>query len=259
MKNNMKWLILIFILINSTGFAQIRPELFQEEENFEKLTNDEVRIKKDITLRDEAIISDTNVYTGIKDFEYYTAKDHHRLAGNLQLNPHITKLVDFSTFEINYAYKGWGLWWHGFLNRSAGTWESMAENKDPNGTSETSEGHFQRPKRARETLYSYGAGVGYRFKMIYEWIKLDDLFETVAVYGVKHNLSDSYRDITYNGYGFRADYGLHMRATSSFFYGLKGSYNIGKVTRSLQNFESHSEGSLALSWVSVGFELGYYY
>jgi hypothetical protein len=72
MKNNMKWLSLIFVLFYTTGFAQVRPELFQEEENFEKLSNDEFREKKDITLRDESIISDTNVYTGIKDFEYYT-------------------------------------------------------------------------------------------------------------------------------------------------------------------------------------------
>ncbi|MFZ4712095.1 MAG: hypothetical protein ACOYL6_00150 [Bacteriovoracaceae bacterium] len=259
MIKNLILLFLFTLFLSSNAFAVIRPELFEEEENFEKLSNDDVKAKKDITLKNEAMITDTNSYTGIKDREYYTGNDHHKLSGSYQLNPRITKPFDFSSFELNYGYKMWGLWWQGFVARSAGTWDTVAENKEIGGTGADSEARFQRPKNSRETLMSYGLGVGYRFRMIYEWLKIDDLFETISVYGARHSLNESYRDLNYTGYGFRADYGIHMRATSSFFYGLKGSYNIGKVTRSLGEKESHSDASLAISWISLGFEAGYFY
>lgn len=243
------------------AIAQVRPELFQEEENFGKLSNDELKTKPEITLKDEAMISNFNSSTGIKDSEYYTGKDKHMLAGAYHVNPNITKISDLSSFEVSYAYKVYSVWAQAILTQTAGKFDGVSENKDVNAqtTNTNSEYRFQRPYNSKETILSYGVGVGYRFRMIYEWIKFDNMFETIGVYAMKHALNESYRDLSYNGYGFRADYGIHKRAGQSFFYGIKGSYNIGKVTRSLEEGESKADGSLALSWISMGFQVGYWF
>jgi hypothetical protein len=252
---------LFLILLSTQCFAQAhRVELYKDEANFENLSNEEINQKKESTLKDEAMVIDTNPLTGIKDKTHYTAKDHHRLSGAYLANGEVLKLSNYSGFMGEYAFKAYGIWWHAFVEKSASTFKTISENKRlSTSTTIGSEARFQRPDESKQDLFSYGAGIGYRFKSIWEWLEFEDLFETIAVFGVKHSLKESYRDLSYAGYGFRADYGIHKRASTSFFYGLKASYNIGTVRRALDVGEISSEGSLALSWFSLGAEIGYYY
>ena len=67
------------------------------------------------------------------------------------------------------------------------------------------------------------------------------------------------RGETYAGFGFKADYGLHYRMHSSFFYGGKISYNWAPVTRAEIGDESSRDRSIMLAWFNVGLEFGYYY
>lgn len=253
-------IFLLIILSNKVNAQAHRVELYKEENNFENLSIEEINQKREVTLKDEAIIVDTNPLTGIKDKTHYTAKDRSKLSASYLANGDVMRLSNYSGFMGEYAHKAFGLWWHLFLEKSASTFKTISENKTSNTTTTAgSEARYTRPDEAKQDLFSYGVGVGYRFKSIWEWLEFDDIFETVAVYGVKHSLKESYRDLGYTGYGFRADYGIHKRASTSFFYGVKGSYNIGTVNRTLDQGEITSEGSLSLSWFSLGAEFGYYF
>lgn len=256
----MKSFIYFSLLFTSLSFAQSRPILYQEEENFKKMSNDQLLDKKEITLQDDSIIYDMNKDTGIKDKSHYTGRDNHKLSGHYFGNVALNKFTDISAFEVNYSMRFSEIWVESFLGRTATTFKVISENKTPNiNALSTSEARYIRPDASRETLLSAGIGIGYRFKMIYQFIETNDVFETISAFGTRHILDESFRGTNYNGYGFRADYGIHKRATTSFFYGGKLSYNFGAVKRRLADGESRREGTLSLSWVALGFEAGYYF
>lgn len=241
-------------------FAQSRPQLYQEEENYKNLSNDELIEKKDLTMQNESIIYDLNKNTGIKDKSHYTGKDNYKFSGHYFGNIEVNKFTNISTFEMNYSVKISNFWVESFIGRTSSTFKTISENKTKNNNAlSTSEARYIRPDDSKETLLSLGLGIGYRFKFIYRFLETTDIFETVSAFATRHILDESYRGTNYNGYGFRADYGIHKRATTSFFYGVKGSYNIGAVKRRLEDGESRSEGTLSLSWLALGIEAGYYF
>lgn len=256
-----KILFTMLVLFSAlSSLAQSRLELYQDEENYKKLSNDQLLDKKDVTLQDESIIYDMNKETGIKDKSHYTGRDEYKFSGNYLGHWELNKFTTISSFDVHFSKRFDDFWIETFLSRTAATFKAISENKTHNiNAQSTSESRFQRPDAAKELLLSGGVGVGYRFKMIYQFIETADVFETVTAYLVRHMLDESYRNDDYNGYGVRADYGIHKRTSTSFFYGGRLSYNFGMVKRHLADGESDSEGSLALSWMAIGFEAGYYF
>lgn len=251
-------ILTFFTAINA--IAQSRQILYQDEENYKKMSNDQILDKKDVTLQDESIIYDMNKETGIKDKSHYTGRDDYKFSGNYLGHWELNKFTEISSFDVHFSKRFDDFWVETFLSRTAATFKAISENKTSNvGAISTSEARFQRPAEAKELLLSGGVGVGYRFKMIYQFIETSDVFETITAYLVRHMLDESYRSENYNGYGVRADYGIHKRTSTSFFYGGRLSYNFGMVKRRLADQESDSEGSLALSWLAFGFEAGYYF
>lgn len=263
MRFNMKIFFMTFILFSlslSQGFAQSRPILYQDEENYTKMTNDQLLEKKDVTLQDDSIIYDLNKDTGVKDKSHYTGRDGYKLSGHYMGNVELNKFTDISAFEFNFSKRFAEIWVETFVGRTAATFKAISENKKSNiNALSTSEARYIRPDNSSETLLSAGVGIGYRFKMIYQFIDTTDVFETISAFVTRHILDESFRGTNYNGYGFRADYGIHKRSTTSFFYGAKASYNFGAVKRRLNDGESRSEGTLSLSWLALGFEAGYYF
>lgn len=260
MKNTpLKFLFLSLLSLNA--FAQGRTVLYEEEEMFKDLPIEEVKEKKDLTLKDETIAYDLNKDTGIKDKYIYTAKDQHKFSGSYSFNTDLTKVAEVSSFEVNYGYKVYyNFWAEAYISQTNGTFSELSENKTENYTTlGSTEARFPRPQNAKESIFSYGLGVGYRFKLAYDFLNLTDFFETINIYYSQHSLNESYRSKVYSGKGFRAVYGIHYRTNTSLFYGGKFSYNHGSVSRGTEGVESKTDASLTVSWTSFGFEMGYYF
>jgi hypothetical protein len=72
-------------------------------------------------------------------------------------------------------------------------------------------------------------------------------------------LNESFIDREYRGYGLTANYGIHKRTSTSFFWGGKMSYNFASVTRRPIVNEPRKDRSLTLGWLSFAFELGIFF
>lgn len=224
------------------------------------MSNDELLEKKEVTLQDDSIIYDMNSDTGIKDKSHYTGRDNYKLSGNYLGHFELNKFTDISSFDFNFSKRFSEVWVETFISKTAATFKAISENKQLNINAQTtSEARWIRPDDAKQSLISMGVGIGYRFKMIYQFIETNDVYETITAYVSRHLLDESFRGDDYNGYGLRADYGIHKRSSTSFFYGAKASYNFGWVKRHLADGESDTDGTLSLSWLSLGVEAGYYY
>lgn len=252
----MKYLLLLLLPLNV--FADVlKPSA--EELNPEA---EEILINKpEKYLRNQSMIYDFNSDLGIKDQRRYTGTDKNRfsMAGHLYGN--YEQLGDLLGGEAVYMRKStsYNEIWYGLqLFRHTTIFSAITQNHTE-GSDANAEVNFQRENTSEATVTGLGAGVGYRFRFLADAINRDDIFETVDVFLNAIQMNDSFIDETYQGYGLTTNYGIHKRSSTRFFYGGKISYNIASVTRPAIGTESKSDRSLTLGWLSLAFELGFYY
>jgi hypothetical protein len=111
----------------------------------------------------------------------------------------------------------------------------------------------------KNKIFAGGLGVGYRFKLLMEFFPTEDVFESIDVYVNYLTLNETFINRNYQGYGLTTNYSIHKRSSSKYFYGGKFSYNVASVTRAAIGDESKSDRSFALGWLSVAFEMGFFY
>jgi hypothetical protein len=252
----MKYLLLL--LLPLTSFAGVM-DLTEEELNPEA---EEVLIKKpEKYQRDESMIYDFDSELGIKDQRRYTGTDRNRIsiAGHISGDyEHFSNIVGG---EINYMRRSTRynqIWWGAQFFQQKTVFDAITQNHT-SGTNANSESKYVRPGGTKDTIMAAGLGVGYRFKLLMEFFPTEDVFETVDVFVNGVQLNESFIDKKYLGYGLTTSYGIHKRSNTSFFYGGKFSYNLASVTREAIGNEKRPDRTLALGWLTLGFEMGFFY
>ena len=113
--------------------------------------------------------------------------------------------------------------------------------------------------QSQVTLLTFGAGLSYRTTYAQDFLGTS-WFETVSAALTYTMMNEPERELQFNGFGLKTDFGLHKRVSPSYFWGLKSSYHISSVqTSELENSPSYSERSLIIQWFTIGLELGFYF
>ncbi len=252
----MTYLLLLLLPLNVMAASLF--DLTEEEQNPEA---EEILIKKpEKYLRDESMIYDLNTNLGIKDQRRYTGTDNNRFSLAGHINGNYEQPTDILGLEVNYMRRSsryHQAWWGAQFFQHRTYFDAITQNQTSGGVN--SEASFRRPGGTENTVMAFGLGMGYRFKLLLDFYETEDVFETVDVFVNAVQLDESFIDETYRGYGLTASYGLHKRSSTSYFYGGKFSYNVASVTRPAIGNEKKSDRSLALGWLSVALELGWFF
>lgn len=252
----MKYLLLLLLPLTTYAGLFDLPESETDPES------EEVLIKKpEKYLRNESMIYDLNTNLGIKDQRQYTGSDRNRFSLAAHLSGDYEHFTDILGLEVNMMRRStrYNQFWYGAQFFQHKTYfDAITQNHSANATP-GSEGSFQRPGNVKNNVLGLGLGVGYRFKLLMDFYPTEDVFETVDVFVNAIQLDESFIDETYRGYGLSANYGLHKRSSTSFVYGGKFSYNVASVTRPKRENEKKTDRSLALGWLSLAFEIGWFY
>ncbi len=252
----MKYILLLLLPINlyAGPFDLTEEELNPDAE--------EILIQKpEKYLRNESMIYDFNTDLGIKDQRRYTGTDKNRFSVAGHISGSYEHPNDILGAELSYMRRSSSynqIWW-GFQFFQHQTYFAAITRNHSSGSDINAESNFVRPSDAKNTVMAAGLGVGYRFKLLLDFFETEDMFESVDVFVNGLRLNESFIDQEYQGYGLTTNYGLHKRSSTSFFYGGKLSYNVASVTRDAIGEEKKSERSLALGWLSLAFELGFFY
>lgn len=250
---------LLLLLLPLQVLAASVFDLTEEDLNPEA---EEILIKKpEKHLRNESMIYELNTNLGIKDQRRFTGTDRNRFAIAGMINGNYEQVADVFGGEISYMRRStrYNQIWYGaqfFQHRAY--FDAITQNHT-SGSNPNGEAAFQRPGGVKDTVMAAGLGVGYRFKLLLDFYPTEDVFETVDVFVNGLQLDETYIKKKYRGYGLTANYGLHKRSSTSFFYGGKLSYNIASVAREQIGTESKRERSLTLGWLTLGFEVGFFY
>jgi hypothetical protein len=251
----MKYLLLL--LIASSAYAEV--DLFDLPEEEWNPPTEEVLIKKpEKHLHNESMIYDLNTNLGIKDQRRFTGTDLNRFSVSGHVNGSYEHPQDLYGFDATYMHrmKRYNRIWLGgqFFNHF-----SRFGTVSDNSTVGTEAG-FKRPGTAKNTIMGAGLGVSYRFKLLLDFFAMEDVFENVDVYANYLTFKETFIDETYKGYGLTMNYGIHKRSSTNYFYGGKISYNMGSVVRPSRGGESSPSGrTLPLGWLSLAFEMGFFY
>ena len=218
----------------------------------ESLTPGQLRENKEVFLFNESIlIEDQGGYTEAS----YTGTDRNRFSIGYHLSSNYQDPGEISSLEILFSrqLQGYTEPWISFMvKRTSAQYDALAEEIN------SANGNIRR-SGSDQSFTTVGLGGGYRFKTFSKAFGFDRLFETLDAYLTYNVHLDGADDTNYQGFGLQTDYGLHYRAAESFFYGGKLSYNITTVEREKKDDEKLIDRSLVFGWLSLGFEIGYYY
>lgn len=234
-------------------------DLAEEELNPD---SEEVLIKKpEKYLQNESMIYDLNTELGIKDQRQYTGGDRNRLSFAGHFNGNYEHVQNLFGIEAAYMRRStrYNQIWYGIQGFQHNTRFGTISKTPRAGSNPNSDSNFIRPSDTKNTVSAVGLGVGYRFKLMLDFFQTEDVFESVDVFINGVQLSENYIGKKYSGYGLTANYGIHKRSSTSFFYGGKIGYNVASVTRAAIGTESKSDRSLSLGWLSAAFEMGIFY
>lgn len=252
----MKYLILFILPLQL--FANTF-DLTEEELNPE---SEEILLKKPEKFqRHESMIYNFNTDLGIKDQRRYTGEDRNRfsIAGHLSGDyEHFNRLLGGEITYMRRSTRYNQIWWGAQLFQHSSFFSSVTQNATASSVP-NSEGSFQRGNYEKNTILGLGVGVGYRFKLLLDFFQTEDVFENLEVYLNSIQMDESFINKRYQGYGLTTNYGIHKRSGQNYFYGGKFSYNVSSVTRAAIGNESKSDRSLSLGWLSLAFEIGFFY
>lgn len=247
--------ILFLILLPSLAFGAWDDHLFVED--YEEVPTEEILIKKpEKFLRHESMIYDLNTDLGIRDQRKYTGTDRNRfsLSGHLSANyEHLDDILGLDVTYLRRSDRYDRIWWGAHFFRHTTAYDAVAEKQSDEAPG--------RPGNQKETITGFGLGLSYRFKLILGFWQTENVFENIDVFVNYLRFDESFVDRTYQGYGLTTSYGLIKRSKTNFYYGPKISYNVAPVKRDkLDNAEtSRRARELTLGWLSLAFELGFFY
>lgn len=222
-------------------------------EEMEPTGEDVLNRRKEKFQRDELMVYDINQNTGVSDQRRWTGDDRNRIAGAFHLNGQYEFLAEAQALEVSWLRRtnNWHkLWWGAMAKRTTGEFKTFAAN-NPNENRVT-------PGDSKISVTTLGVGIGYRLRLLMDFLQTDKTMETVNLFATYNALDGGSDAQDYKGYGMTAEYGLHRRTRSSFFWGGKFTYNLAWVERSESDTPQEAR-SLTLGNYSFALEAGFYF
>lgn len=220
------------------------------------------KVKKEYGVEEDLLVMDKNSITGVYDTIYFTEKDRHRWTMLAKTNANLKRSTNLWGGDLLYGYNLNIFWIEFFASWMHADFREISELPVRSSTNPYAEANSNRAASSKQKLISVGIGPGYRF-LVPEGVNifhLRNLFQTVSVWATYNKLNDSATLFEYDGFGLRADYGIHKRVSSGFHYGIRLGYQLAEVTREqkIPN-ESASDRKLFLSWMTLALDLGFYF
>jgi len=206
------------------------------------------------SLKSGSVLSKRDFETGLFLDDYNTYKDQNRVSFLYHLNNDLTALTNLQTLEFNWAHRFDLAWLEFFFLRTQAKFEELTENNPKEGG--TSSDLLQ----SDDIVIAAGASLSYRGNWIGELLQSDKVFSTTSAGIGWYRFTESLRGSTYSGPGLKTDFGIHRRSSRSLHYGMKMSYHLSHTKRAAE-FEGESSSARAqvLSWLSLGFDLTFYF
>lgn len=253
----MKLILLTFLMISPTAFA-VSIDDYNEEEIFAPLSQKE---QAELKSLDQSTLKNFNDTLGIMGDEYNTQDDNNRLSFAYQFSHDYEDFTKVQSIDLQYMHKLSGLsgtWLALQVRHTNAKFSAVSDGQVSQSTNPNAEGNIKRQDQ-KQMLTIAGLGLGYRFKIFTQALESDRFFEMVTAYLNYAVNSDDALGESYKGYAYTADYGIHYRSGPSFFYGGKFTYTIAELHREAIGTESRKERNLNFGFLSLGFELGYFY
>lgn len=247
--------VFLLLILPSAAFAAWDDYLSQDE--YLDVPTEEILIKKpEKFLRNETMIYDLNTDLGIRDQRKYTGTDRNRFSLSGHLSADYEHLSDILGVDVTYLRRSERydrIWWGAHFFRHSTAFDAVADQQ----TDEA----LGRPGNQKETITGVGLGLSYRFKLMLGFWETENVFENIDVFVNYLRFDETFVDKTYQGYGLTTSYGLIKRSSTNFYYGPKISYNFAPVKREKLDASETSRRSreLTLGWLSLAFELGFFY
>lgn len=215
-------------------------------------TQNDVEIKDD--LRKGSILRKRNAETGLFIKDYNTQSDKSRLSLLYHVNSDLKHLSGLQTLEAIYAYRFNEIWLELFGLKTFGKFNELTTT-NPNETTASTE-----LLNSGDTVMALGASIALRDNWISHLVNSDKIFTTTAAGIGWYSFTENLKGKTYSGPGLKADFGIHRRATRTMHYGVKLSYNLASVKRpaDFEN-ESSSKRAQTLTWLTLGFDISFYF
>lgn len=203
---------------------------------------------EDTTLSD---IRDQRTGLAVRDFS--TSKDKGRMNASLYTHADLRKANELLGFEVNYASRqsfGW-LEFGGSLYR--GHFSRITKNNAGLGPGS------EELDETASTLLTVSSGLSYRTTYIQHFFP-DNWFETISAALTYQIMQEPHRDQTFRGPGLKTDFGIQKRTSQTNYWGVKASYQISSLQwTDKPDGLSRANRSLIVNWLSIGFELGFYF
>jgi hypothetical protein len=260
----MKYIILFTLLFSLNSFAQGTDDPFRVKPD-KSYSHQDVKEQKEILLLEDSILEDIDKVVGLKNTDHFTKWDNTRLSINYHTTVDITKIQTLSSFDIKFSRKMQhftGLWWSFLAKKTFANFDAVSENPTPDAAADPSSDRFPnnaRPATSKQDILQVGLGLSYRFKFILPWREVKNFFEEIHVLLSAVSHTEGFSKLDYSGYGLIVEYEIYKRSSKKFFYGGKLSYNIADVTREVPSALDLNDGRLLLSWMSLGFNMGFYF
>ncbi len=202
---------------------------------------------------DETVIRDLDDSTNVAGNSRWTGEDRNKLSASLHVNGRYEYMSELLGFELQWLRRteNWSkLWWGGMLKQTQTQFRHLAAPRRPSIDYDGSD---------EQSVFSAGLGIGYRFKLLFALVDSERTFETVNVFATYNRLSSKEQVGSFGGYGMAAEYGVHRRTRTSFFWGGKFTYNLAWPTRSRDPGESQQDASISLGWYTLALEGGFFF
>jgi hypothetical protein len=251
--------ILLLLLLPTLLCAQTRFDLPPEE--IDPASEDILIKRPEQYQRHESVIYDLNTDLGIKDQRRYTGTDKNRFSLSGHVSGDYEHWGELLGLEAVYMRRSdrYNRLWYGAQVMQVNTQFGAVTQNPTTGSDINSDTKVPRPDDAKNSILGLGLGVGYRFKLLLDFFRTEDTFENIDVFANAVRMKENFNGQDYSGWGLTTSYGIHKRASTSFFYGGKLTYNLASVTRSAVADEPKRERSLSLGWTSLAFEFGYFF
>jgi len=239
-------IILIFISLNALGAEKValkKPVKVQRE----------IDLQEESIKDEETLIIERNAQSGILLSPYNTLSDTSKIAFSYHINGDLMNIAALKSMEALYSKRLTNFWWDFYYSQTTGNFREFGKyNKNIRTPDEDL-------SVTSESLVTFGTGVSYRSRYLRHLFKATNLFENLASTITYNTFSEKYYGENFTGPGLRAQYGVHFRGDSSFFYGLNGSYHLMTLKKpSVIEGETSRNRTLSLSYVTFALELGWF-
>ena len=175
----------------------------------------------------------------------YAEEKKHRLNLLAHVNQDFRVIGNIIALEAIYAYPLKSSWLEFFLQEVQGNFSEMAHAITPLGTND------QEQAESKNTLFVFGGGFMDEGTWVQDLFDDKNLFTSASANLGFYILDDELTGKQFTGPGIKIDFGLYRRRQVKMHYGLKVNYHLAKVT--------NSSSKMLLSWLSFGFDLGFYF